>query len=93
MRPKGITNSNIPMTTRLFRTACKVTALAALTVLVTSGSLKLRAESDNPTAASADGPLVQVVLTATAKHNKTPELSNKATSSSTRDVTVSRSSI
>ena len=73
MRLKGSIDSNIPVTTRLFRRVARVTAMAALTTVVTSGSLKLRAESDNPTAAKADGALVEVILTATAKHNKTPE--------------------
>jgi VWFA-related protein len=73
MRLKGIIDSHIPATTRLFRRVAQVTAMAALTALVTSGSLKLGAESDNPTTPNADGPLVQVVLTATAKHDKTPE--------------------
>ena len=73
MRLKGSIDSNIPITPRLFRRVAQVMAMAALTAVVTSGSLKLRAESDNPTAAKADGALVQVVLTATAKHDQTPE--------------------
>ena len=73
MQPKYITSGNSPMTTRLFRRAARLTVWTALTAFVTSGFLRLGAEPDKTTAANADGPLVQVVLTATTKHNQTPE--------------------